>query len=136
MCASNFALDRCHLSKNQAQVFYVFFFVNYLESKQKHKTFQTEPSGPADSIRISVFRVVPMFTQLDGRSLGGYHDSLLSMLDKERPLHDSVSIVTYYHKHAEISSKIFSALENEPLITTMHEGSCQSSGNSATGKHF
>ena len=34
-------------------------------------------------------------------------------------LHDSVSIATYYHKHAEISSKTFSALENEPLITIM-----------------
>lgn len=60
-----------------------------------------------------------MFTQLDGRSLGGYHDSLLSMLDIEHPLHDTVSIATYYHKHAEINSEIYSALENEPLITTM-----------------
>lgn len=57
--------------------------------------------------------------QLDGRLPGGYHDSLFSMLDKERPFHDSVSIATYYHKHAEISSKTFSALENEPLITIM-----------------
>lgn len=47
------------------------------------------------------------------------HDSLLSKLDKERPLHDSVSIAAYYHKHAEISSETFSALENAPLITIM-----------------